>query len=377
MYELINLKFAIMSTLDDINKIKQLDTSGMADFIADLPNQILKAYKQSQKIKLPKNFKNISNIVACGMGGSAIGGDVVKALIDNQLSLPFIINRSYQLSQTVNKNSLVFLVSFSGNTQETLSCAKVAIQKKAHIFVITSGGKLLVLAQEKKIPLFTFSYKGPPRASLGYLFIPILITLEKLGLVNLDAFNITESIEKLKKFNQLFYPETPSEKNIAKYLAYFIFDHLPIIIAPEELNGIARRFKTQMAENAKTFSFFETAPEIFHNSIESQFPWRLKDDIVFLILSPLSSRASRGKTREEMSSRAQSREEKFITVFKKLLDKENIRWEAIPASGDNVFLNILSFILAGDWISFYLSILNETDPTPVKKIQWLKRQIKQ
>ncbi|MDA2922152.1 bifunctional phosphoglucose/phosphomannose isomerase [Patescibacteria group bacterium AH-259-L07] len=349
-----------MSTLDNIQQIKALDRSNMADFIADLPDQILKAYKQSQKIKLPKNFKNISNIVACGMGGSAIGGDIVKALIDNQLSLPFIINRSYQLPQTVNKNSLVFLVSFSGNTQETLSCAKVALKKKAHVFVITNGGKLLVLAQEKNLPLFTFTYKGPPRAALGYLFIPMLITLKKLGLVKIDAFNITESIEKLKSFNQLSYPETTSEKNIAKYLAYFTFDHLPIIIAPQNLDGIARRFKTQMAENAKTFSFFETAPEIFHNSIESQFPWRLKDDIVFLTLE---------------STKNETEFKQSITAFKKLLDKENIHWEAIPSFGDNIFLNVLSFILVGDWISFYLSILNEIDPTPVERIQWLKNQI--
>lgn len=373
-----------MITLDNINKIKQLDTSGMADFIADLPDQILKAYKQSQKIKLPKNFKNISNIVVCGMGGSAIGGDIVKTLIDNQLSLnqnkfgvgqalPFIVNRSWNLPQMVNKNSLVFLVSFSGNTQETLSCAQQALKKKAHILVITSGGKLLALAQEKKIPLFAFTYKGPPRAALGYLFVPMLITLKKLNLVNLDTFNITESIEKLKKNNQLFCPKTPNEKNIAKYLAYFIFDHIPIIIASEKYNGVARRFKTQMAENAKTFSFFETIPEIFHNSIESQFPWRLKDDLVFLILGSATSPSP--SSLGEGSSRAQSREEKSITAYKKLLDKENIHWETIPALEDNIFLNVLSFILAGDWISFYLSILNEIDPTPVEKIQWLKNMI--
>lgn len=362
-----------MSTLDNVKQIKQLDKSGMSDLIADLPDQCLRAYKLArqnfsgknlgglaQKIKLPKDYQDIKNIVICGMGGSAIGGDIVKAITSNQLSIPFIINRSWNLPHTVDKNSLVFLVSFSGNTQETLSCAKKAIQKKAHIFVITSGGKLLVLAQEKKLPLFTFSYKGPPRAALGCLFVPMLITLEKLGLINLDSLNIPKSIEKLKKTNQVFYPEVPCEKNIAKYLAYFAFDHLPIIIAPQNLGGIARRLKTQMAENAKTFSFFETAPEIFHNSIESQFPWRLKDEIVFFILE---------------NAKNKTKLEKSIAAFKKLLDKENFHWEAIPTFGDNIFLNVLSFILISDWISFYLSILNEIDPTPVERIQWLKNMI--
>lgn len=379
-----------MSSLDNVVQIKKLDKSGMADFIADLPDQMLKAYKQSKKIKLPDAFiieesekslkssisrfsqdseissvpkaqvQNISNIVSCGMGGSAIGGDIVKTLTHDQLQIPFIVNRSYQLPSMVDKNSLVFLVSFSGNTQETLSCAKQAIKKKARVFVITSGGKLKKLAQEKNLPIFTFDYKGQPRAALGYLFMPMLITLEKLDLINLDSLNIPKSIEKLKNFNQLFYPETTSEKNIAKYLAYLVFDHLPIIIAPQNLGGIARRFKTQMAENAKTFSFFETAPEIFHNSIESRLPWRLKDEFVFLILE---------------STENKTKLKKSLTAYKQLLDKENMRWEAIPAFGDNIFLNILSFILSGDWISFYLSILNEVDPTPVKRITWLKHQL--
>ena len=363
-----------MTSLDNLEQIKKLDKSGMADFIADLPDQCLRAYKNralqnlvtrfarnnaSPKNKLPKNSKTISSIVVCGMGGSGIGGDIVKALINGQLTLPFIINRSYQLPQAVDKNSLIFLVSYSGNTQETLSCAKKAIQKKAHIFVITSGGKLKALAQEKKLPLFTFSYKGPPRASLGHLFIPILIVLEKLELVNLDSLAVPESIEKLKKFNQLFYPENPCEKNIAKYLAYFLFDHLPIIIAPENLSGIGRRFKTQMAENAKTFSFFETMPEIFHNSVESKFPWRLKDELVFLIL--------RG---------GMTNLQKSITAYEQLLDKKNIRWEEIPIFGKHKFVQTISLVLLGDWISFYLSMLNEIDPTPVERIEWLKKQLK-
>lgn len=354
-----------MTTLDDLKQIEKLDKSDMSNFIIDLPVQIGKAHELSKKIK-PPAWKNISNIVICGMGGSAIGGDVVKSMIEEQLSIPLIINRSWNLPHAVNKNSLVFLVSFSGNTQETLSCAKQAIRAKAKIIAITSGGSLEKTARSSNLLLFKFNYQGPPRAALGYLFMPILITLKKLNLISLSSWKIVSSINKLVEINKIFYPETSIEKNIAKHLAYFIFDHLPIIISPENLAGIARRFKTQMAENAKTFCFFETIPEIFHNSIESQLPWRMKDELVFLILNSISP----------LSLQSQSSEKKSITAFEKLLDKQNIRWEKIPYFSNNKFEHIVSLILLGDWISFYLSILNKIDPTPVKKIEWIKKQLK-
>lgn len=349
-----------MTILNDVKQIEKIDKSNMADLISDLPDQILKAYQLSQKLKLPKDYQNIKNIVVCGMGGSAISGDLVKTMVNNQFSLPFIVNRDWSIPSYVDKNSLVFLVSYSGNTQETLSCAKDTIKNKAKIIIITSGGKLKKFAQEKKLPFFTFNYQGPPRTSIGYLFMPILITLERLKLVNLNTWNIPSSIKKLKNFNQLFYIQTPVEKNIAKHLAYFIFDHLPIVIAPEDLSGIARRFKTQLAENSKSFSFFETAPEIFHNSTESEIPWRLKDEVVFLILE---------------NFKKQAKLKKSLTAFEKLLDRKNIRWEGIPCFGNNIFVQTLSLILVGDWTSFYLAILNKVDPTPNKSIQWLKKQI--
>ncbi len=349
-----------MTTLDDLKQIKKLDKASMVSFISDLPDQILKAYQGAQKIKMPENYKNIKNIVICGMGGSAIGGDLIKIMTENQLTIPLIVNRSWELPSIVNKDSLVFLVSFSGQTKEILNCAKTAIKKRAKISIITGGGELQKIAQKYKLPIFKFQYSGPPRAGLGYLSIPILVILEKLNLINLNNWQISSSVTKLENFNQIFYPKATSEKNIAKYLAYFIFDHLPIIIAPENLGGLARRFKTQMAENSKNFCFFETFPEIFHNSIESQFPWRLKDEIVFLIFENFNEKSNTNQA---------------LRSFQKLLDQEKIDWEGIPSFGDNLFIQIFSLVLLGDWISFYLSILNKIDPTPVTKIQWLKKQM--
>ncbi len=352
-----------MSFLDNIKQIQKLDKSNMSDFIADLPEKCSKAYTLAQKIILPQDYQdiNIENVVICGMGGSGIGGELVKNIIADQLKKPIIIIRDWNPPKMINKNSLVFLVSYSGNTKETLSCAEIALRAKAKIFVITQGGELKRFAQKNKLPIFNFQYKTPPRASLGYLLMPILIVLEKSKLINLKKLQIPHNLKILKEFNQLFYPQTSTEKNIAKHLAYFVFDHLPIVIAPTNLSGVARRWKTQFAENGKNFSFFETEPAIFHNFIESRFPQRLKDDFAFLILENLKK---------------QTKSKKSLKEFEKLLEEQCICWEKIPQFGKNIFTQILSLVLLGDWISFYLAMLNQVDPTPVQQIEAIKRSSK-
>ena len=203
--------------------------------------------------------------------------------------------------------------------------------------------------------------------------MPILVVLGKLDLINLKSLQITSSLNQLKSFNQLFFPKIPAEKNIAKNLAYFIFDHLPIIITPPGLSGVARRWKTQLAENSKNFSFFETEPEIFHNFIESKLPWRLKDDFVFLVLDPVKSSKAGISPKAKLFNRVNSIRNKSLKTFERILDEKNICWKIIPCFGDYLFTQTLSLVLLGDWVSFYLAILNEINPTPVKQIKRLKK----
>lgn len=349
-----------MTTLDDLQQIRKLDKEKMANLIADVPNQCLRAYQQSQKINIQYPISGIQNLVVCGMGGSAIGGDLVKTLLNEQLAIPFLVIRNWQLPNFVNQNSLVFVVSYSGNTQETLECFQQAQKKKAKIIAITSGGQLKKLSKESKIPVFDFDFKAPPRASLGYLSIPILVILEKIGLVNLDFFKIEKSLKLLDQFNQQFLPEIKTEKNIAKYLAYFCFDHLPLIIASSEFAPVARRWKNQFNENSKSFAFYEEMPEIFHNLVEGEFPQRLEDEIVILFL-------------EDPIDKSNSK--KSLSGFKKLLEQKNIRYESVPVFGDNFFIKLFSLVILGDWVSFYLAMLNNVNPTPVEQIEWLKKQL--
>lgn len=346
-----------MTILDSQQKIKEIDQSQMAELIAELPKSFVKSQQESEKIEIPLDYKNINNIVFCGMGGSGIGGELIKNIIFQQCQKPIIIIRGKEIPQSVNKNSLVFLISSSGQTKETISCFNQALKRKAKLFVITQGGELEKLSKKNKVPLFKFKYSAPPRACLPFLLIPVLSILNKLTIIDSNKYQIKDSFKYSSEFNKLLLPKVETEKNIAKHLAYFIYDHLPIIIAPNTLSGTARRWKTQLAENSKNFSFFELQPEIFHNFIESEKPWRLKDEFVFIFL-PLTK--EKGVSVES------------IRKFKKILDKKEINWEQIPDFGENIFKKTISLILLGDWISFYLAILNQTDPTPVQKIKEIK-----
>ncbi|MDD5164124.1 MAG: bifunctional phosphoglucose/phosphomannose isomerase [Patescibacteria group bacterium] len=349
-----------MTILDDLKQIRKIDKLKMADFISELPEQCLAAYEQALKISLPKDCHEVKNIIICGMGGSAIGGELAKDLVQNKITVPIIINRDFNLPILVDEKSLVILVSYSGNTQETINCFKQSLKTKAKKFVITGGGELEKMAKKENCPIFKFKYSAPPRASLAYLFIPILVIFEKMGLVNLKSWQITESLKELQKINKNFKPETLTEKNKAKFLAYSVFDRLPIIIAPSHFSSLANRLKNQLAENGKNFAFSETWPEIFHNFIESRLPLRMEDDLIYLFLDDLN----------------QDKEiKKSLISFQDLLDKKRNYKETISPFGENYFTQFLSFILISDWLSFYLAILNQSDPTPVENINWLKKQL--
>lgn len=348
-----------LNSLDNLKQIQQLDQSKMADFILDLPNQCLRVLSDIKNFKIPADFRKTENMVLVGMGGSAIGGDLVKSLIADQLKIPFLVIRDWRLPRLVNQKTLVIVNSYSGETAETLKCFKEATERKAKILVITQGGQLAELARQSKIPIFKYKYPAPPRAGFGYSFISILGFLEKLGLINLKKWSISKSLKILQKFNQSLAPKIETEKNVAKYLSYLVFDHCPIILAPTNLEAVSRRWKTQINENGKTAAFSESLPEWFHNSIEGDLPWRLKDDFIFLILtSPFDTAESK----------------RSLKILEKFLGKEGWRYEIIPGLAGNLFLSALSLISLGDWLSFYLAMLNQVDPTSTQKIKWRKEE---
>ena len=346
-----------MSILDNLKQIQKIDRQNMAGFISDFFNQCLEAYQLAHKFKLPASYKKVENVVICGMGGSAIGGNLARNL---DSKIPVIIVRNYRPPAFINNKTLVITVSYSGNTKETLSCFNQALKKKAKIIAITTSGKLARVAKKKKIPLIKFAYSSPPRAALGWLFTLILTILARLNFTAQKEAKIEKSIKLLQGLEKKFEPSIKTRNNPAKSLAMFIYKRLPLIIGSEHLAPVARRWKGQLAENSKNLAFFEKAPEIFHNTVVGlKFPTSIKNKLVILILESTSYHPS---------------SKRVFQAFEKLLTKEKIKYRAIIASGQTSLVEILSLVLLGDWTSFYLAILNSVDPTPTKNIDWMKKQ---
>lgn len=335
----------------------------MLKHLHEFPEHCQRAWEKALKLELPNQYGKISNVVIAGMGGSAIGGDVVCHLFLNESKVPVWVHRDYGLPAYAGDDTLVIASSYSGNTEETISAFREALKTKAKKLVITSGGKLKQLAESQGIPIFMVDYQAPPRVAFPYNFIPLLAVFHKLGFVPDKSAEVEESLQILRKLSNDLIETTPAISNPAKQLATKLYGRLAVIYAADFLSPVARRWKTQLNENGKAWAFFETFPELNHNAIEGyDFPVEVKERIsVLLLRSP--SLHPQNLLRYEATT--------------KLLTKAGISHELIDAQGRSVLAQVMSLILLGDFSSFYLAVLNQVDPAPTHSINFVKQYLAQ
>jgi glucose/mannose-6-phosphate isomerase len=337
------------------------DPSGMYLSIYNFPHQVLNAWDLGEKLDVSPLKSPYNNIIVVGMGGSAIGGDLIKSLGYNELSIPFLVIRDYNLPRFVDKNTLLIAVSYSGNTEESLIACEDGLKKGASVITIASGGKLVELSKEKGIPSIVIPGGFQPRAALGYTFIPLLSVLSRLGFLNItevDIKRVSSLLEKIR--DEELKEEVPKEKNIAKQIADKLYKHLPIIYAPNEhLGVIAYRWKCQINENSKSFSVWNNFPEINHNEI---IGWEGRDEFLkntFVIFLRDTKEIDRINLRI-----------RYMKDFVSSIIEDNI--VEVWSRGETLLERFLSLIYIGDFVSFYLAIKRGVDPTPVKSIGGLK-----
>lgn len=352
-----------MSVLDDINQIKKIDKDGMYRLILDFPAQLADALKISKKVDLKKiNAKKIENVIVAGMGGSAIGGDLVRSYLTEEIELPFFVCKNYTLPKFVSPKSLVFVSSYSGNTEETLSAYQEAKKRKAQIISICSGGKLNEFTLKDGFPLVEIPKGLPPRAALGYGFGPILLILSHLKLIKNKVNEIRKTIEFLSKNVTQYKMEKNSSENKAKELALKLHHKLPIIYASVDFfDAVAYRWKCQICENSKMLAFSNFFPEFNHNELVG---WNIlngwEDKLIVIMLK------DRGD---------HPRIKRRIQIVKEILLDKKICVIEVESKGENLLSRILSLIQLGDFVSFYLAILNRVNPTPVEVIDYLKGEL--
>jgi glucose/mannose-6-phosphate isomerase len=343
-------------------QVKKYDAENMLHLLSNFAEQCRHAQKIAERLEIRKaEVGKFSHIVIVGMGGSAIGGDFVRAVIGDQSPVPVIVNRNYTLPAFIGPQTLFIAVSYSGNTEETLQSIEAAHERASEIYVITSGGKLKGIAEKRGYPCVVIPSGQQPRASLGYLSIPVLSILSRLGLapqLNLQA-DLNETVALLEELAQRFRPEVVD--SLPKRIAQRLYGKLPLIYAPQELEAVAIRWKGQFGENSKSLAYCNVYPEMNHNEIEG---WRHPPNLTHQChVLQLRDPAMPAQTRRRMDITAE------------LIAEHTAGVTQVHSQGDSLLARLFSLIAIGDWISFYLAILYEQDPTPVNRIQELKRRL--
>ncbi|MGB9857650.1 MAG: bifunctional phosphoglucose/phosphomannose isomerase [Dictyoglomaceae bacterium] len=352
-----------MERLDQIDELKKLDPQDMLGAVYKLPEQIEEAREISYNAELKLEGREIKKVLVLGMGGSAIGGDILRAIAFDAGRIPIVVNRDYSLPSWVDKNTLVFAVSYSGNTVETLESAKSSYEKEAEVVAITSGGKLAEFAKEKKLTLIQIPKGLAPRAAIGYVTIPSLVVLDRLDLIPPQKEAIEETINYLKKAREDFKVENPAEKNLAKKLAHMVFERIPIIYAVEERWAVAGyRWKCQFNENSKYPAFTHFFPELNHNEIMS---WEAD----LKVISPFSLIFLYTSLGGEMKIR--------VEFMKEKIEKRGIPVFLWKGEGNYPLTKFFSLTYLGDFTTVYLAYLAGKDPFAIGFINELKLRIGQ
>ena len=340
--------------------VLRYDTSAMRTLLVKFPDQILDAVRIGKKSSVSSLLSQPKNVVVTGLGGSAIGGDLLRSYLSEELPIPFFVNRHYCLPAFVDDRSLVIVSSYSGNTEETIAAHKDAIRRKASVVCISSNGETEKLARKSGHPLITIPKGYPPRAAVGYSFFSPLLVLQKMKLIASKEKDVTETVALLRRKSKIY--ASLSTKNPALSLAQELYGKLPIVYSSaDRFDVVNLRWRGQFAENAKVLAFGHVLPEMNHNELVG---WKvLRCHMSQMAVIFLRDRKEHDRLRVRMR------------VTKEIVGEFAGKVLEVESEGTSLLARMFSLIYLGDWVSYYLALLNGVDPTPVKVIDYLKRQL--
>jgi glucose/mannose-6-phosphate isomerase len=346
--------------LDNTEGLKSIDSRGMLALVGKLADMIEEGWALAEAADISKPAK-ISDLVISGMGGSAISGDIISIVLKNKADIPVFINRNYGCPKFVGSGTLFLALSYSGNTEETISAFKEALHKGARIISVASGGELKELSVKNKVQFIEIPKGFPPRAALGYLLSCALNILNKCGIVSVKA-DIEEAKKLLKQLSRKFGPSNPLRENEVKQMAVRLHGKVPVILASEgTTNAAGLRWKTQLNENSKMTAILSVFPELDHNDI-----------VNFSLLKHGEHDLSFVALRDDGDI---ERMKKRIEVTKSLISGNVGGIAEVWSQGESVLARTLSLIFYGDHLSVYLAALSGIDPTPVEIIEKLKKEL--
>lgn len=345
--------------LDSPHEIARVDASGMLSVVLRLGPMISEAWHAAAGIAPP--VARPTAVVVCGMGGSGIGGDLLQVLLAPASPVPVVCVRGDRLPAFVGPDTLVFVCSYSGDTEEALACGDAAVAAGAVPVAVTSGGRLASRARERGHPLVAVPAGLQPRAALPFLLMPLLRVASAAGLARAREADAHEAAGLLSDLANLWNPEVPSAANPAKRLAEALHGTLPVIYsASPGTEPAARRWKTQLNENSKVQAVYGSFPEIAHNEVVG---WDGAGDeapprSVVVLRDHDDGPVSEGRVEAARS-----------TAFQSARSISDV-WSV----GSGRLARVFSLILFGDLVSVYLAVLRGVDPTPVAAIDAIKQR---
>jgi glucose/mannose-6-phosphate isomerase len=348
--------------LDDLEYFKKLDTLNMLGEIDNLPNQLHSAWELGKSQPLPEK-KDYQSIVICGLGGSAIGADLVATYVASTISIPVIVHRDYGLPAFAKgKDILVICSSHSGNTEETLDSFRHAVENECTVVVVSTGGELAKLASEKNVPVWKFSHNGQPRAAVGYSVGLLLSLLSHLNLIPNPEEDLLEAIEAMKASQEHLKADVPAANNPAKRYAGQLMGRWVTVMGAGLLAPVARRWKGQINEVAKAAANFEFLPEANHNTLAGTVnPQQTLNAHTMTLFLRAASDHRRNRLRSDLTR------ETFML--------EGLNTDFVDARGKSPLAHMWTLILFGDYMAYYLAMGYGVDPTPVEALVRFKEEM--
>jgi glucose/mannose-6-phosphate isomerase len=347
--------------LDQPDMWSALDPQSMRGLIETFPAQFRTAAQTALKLEVTRPPR-IDNVAVCGLGGSAIGGDVVRSAVGESLAVPFVVNRDYTVPPFVSSGTLVFACSYSGNTEETLACYEEAHRRGAFIYCIASGGRLAELARRNGHGLALLPPGLQPRAALGYSSILLLGAMVAFGLVPDQTAALDETAELLDALVLRYGGNNPTGSNLAKSVAATLHGRIVAVYGSNGLlDAAAARWRGQIEENAKNLAFHHVIPEMNHNELVG---WhKPESELSRLGVVFLRDRGEHPQVRR-----------RFEATIAAITPRAGVVHQ-LWSEGESLLARIFSVICLADFVSLYLAYLNKVDPTPVEAIESLKRSL--
>lgn len=343
----------------DLEHIQSIDSKNMWELLTEFPKQWQEAIELTEELDLTIDQDRINKVCFAGMGGSAIGADLIRAYSYRTCPYPVQVVRHYETPHWIDEQTLFVACSFSGNTEETLTALTAARNSGAQAIGVTSGGELMLKAAKEGFDYIKIPSGMPPRAALGYSFVPLYRIFQHLGFVEEGTAALEETATYLSEKNELL---SDPEDNEALNLAEELNDTLPIFYSDATMmEPVNLRWRGQFAENAKTLAYGNTLPEMNHNEIVG---W---ERIVHL-----TGRLSVVMLEDEEDN---PRVKRRMEIVEELVEDQTASLHVLKTRGETRLTRMFSLIQLADWTSFYLAIINNVDPTPIAKIDLLKSKL--